>query len=50
MRVATFADALRAGYFHYCIIRDIKPHERHQTIFATFTHGRLIKVPARKWS
>ena len=49
MQVANFADVFniaRVGYFHCCIIRDIKPHERHQTIFATFTHGCLmIKVP-----
>ena len=35
MWVETFADALnvpRAGYFHCCIIHDIKPHERHQTM------------------
>ena len=50
-QVATFTDVfniLRAGYFHYCIIRDIKPHEQNQTIFAIFMCGQLMKVPVRK--
>ena len=52
-QVATFTDAFnvpQAGYFHYCIIRNIKPHERQQTIFAMFTHRSLFKVPLCKWS
>ena len=53
MQVATFVDVFnvpRAGYFHCCIIRHIKSYEWHQRIFATFTRGRLIKVPAYTWS
>ena len=53
MQVATFTDVFnvpRAVYFHCCIIHDIKLREWHQTIFAMFTRGRLIKVPVRKGS
>ena len=45
MRVATFVGVFnvpQAGYFHCCIIHDIKPHERHQIIFAMFMCGRLM--------
>ena len=46
MRVATFADAFnipRAGYFHGCIIRGIKPHERHQLYLQGLCAGAFLK-------
>ena len=53
MQVATFTDVFnvpRADCFHCCIIHDIKPHEQHQTTFATSMRGCLmIKMPAHKW-
>ena len=30
------------GYFHCCIICDIKPHKLHQIIFVRFMHGCLL--------
>ena len=39
MQDASFVDVSnvpQASYFHYCIICDIKPHERHRTIINNY--------------